>query len=363
MCVHAADAFRHDDDRRTTRAREKEARAWAAAKADGAFTALGAEALAEAEAAADALPIPPGDPAEAAAAAEAALQPRQGAARPAVVRAARRRVRARVAAATRIGTRPRAEIAKLALDSLLQRHCSFGLPPPGAPLTPDHAPASVDETQELLTVIRYREYLDAHKCTKVCAACACRVSAADTWEDDVLLADVPNVELLSADRARHPPTAELPRDALTTVESPAGSGERYCMAPDGVTGVSNGELLVRLCGRCHGKLSRGAVPQRSLVRVDTGPWPADDVGPLPLLSQVEEALVAPVTVHSRVYIMRAAQERSSSTFTMKKTLVGHVVVMPGPATDDLAALLPRSYGALADKFLVRKVLALWVHLT
>jgi hypothetical protein len=266
---------------------------------------------------------------------------------------AQQRLRARAAAATAKGTKPApAATADMALKMLMARHCPPLLPPVGQPLTAQHAPAAMDKTEELLTAWRYREYLEDHKPVHVCAVCACRVGAADVWEEAVPIQKLPGLELLSSDRVRHPPTKQHPRDALTTVEWPAGSGRGYCLSPAGVTSARpDGDPTLRVCERCHKKLKNGRVPPRSLVCIDTGPWPCDDVGPLPLMTQVEEALVAPVTVHSRVYIMRAAQD--GTPFTLKKTLVGHVVVFPGPATSDLATLLPRSFATLTDKFMVR----------
>jgi hypothetical protein len=273
------------------------------------------------------------------------------------------RLRARIAAAVMTHQRQRdrrrpPDLAEpppgeLALQALLQRHRRLVLPPEGTPLEARHAPPPVDEVDVMLTVHAYRDYLRDHKPTLVCAVCACRVSAADTEDDELLLSTLPHLELLSADRTAHPPTPELPRDALTTLEWPVGSGERHCLSTAGCTGAAaDGEPLLRVCSTCHTKLRNGRVPPRSLVAVDTGQWPSDDVGPLPRPTQVEEALIAPVTVHGRVMIMRAATATSRGAFTAKKTLVGHVVILPGPPTGELAALLPRTFDVLAEKFLV-----------
>ena len=342
---------------RATAARLKK---WAAAEQDKARVDAQADLVGRAEQFVDAMQLPAGDAAGMAAAADQAVAA-LAAADPVLAGAVnapgvRKRLRARKAAA--VVRQPRAapseRLDSVALAQLLKRHCAFKLPPVGTALTPEHAPAAGDETLDVLTAIAYRDYLASHKRTLVCVVCACRVSAAEVEEEMHLLSDLPGLELLSADRTAHPPTPSHPRDAITTLEWPASSGERYCLTQAGVTGTSaGGEPLVRVCSGCHKKLSSGNIPPRSLVCVDTGTWPCDDVGPLPEMTAVEEALVAPVTVLSRVMIMRAANEATGAArFTLKKTLIGHVVVLPGPTAGELAGLLPRPFTVLGETFLV-----------
>ena len=225
------------------------------------------------------------------------------------------------------------------------------LPPEGTPLDASHAPAVPTEEQAMLTAVLFREHFHKHKPVLVCAVCACFCSLADIAQHKVPLHDVPNRALLDASGLRDE-AGGLPRTALTTV---CFDDVHYCVSPGGVVGVwnpSGGMPLLRVCAECWAALGRGVVPPRSLVRVDTGPWPSDDVGPLPHLTMVEEALVSPVTVLRRVMVMRPEGRRHLPSNMVKKALTGHVIVLPGPAPGQLARLLPLTCRDLAENLLV-----------
>ena len=50
---------------------------------------------------------------------------------------------------------------------------------------------------------------------------------------------------------------------------------------------------ITVCRWCRKCLRRGKVPPCSLVRLDTGPWPEDAHGPLPVPTFVEATILAP----------------------------------------------------------------------
>ena len=239
---------------------------------------------------------------------------------------------------------PRADRA--ALSHLADVLLPPALPPPSQPLTTAHGPQPPSIEHIMDSALQFREMVDATKRTLVCAVCGCYTSRAAMADSSTPINDLPNLQLLLASGER---TASLPRDALTTVEH---SGQRYCLHPLGVTNLGASSPRLRVCHTCMEHLTKAkpSVPPRSLVRMDTGAWPTGMLQP----TLVELALVLPVSIFRRVYVMRpqGATSGASSNVTLQKQLTGHVVVSPSARPGTLAALLPRRLEDLPKEFLV-----------
>ena len=62
--------------------------------------------------------------------------------------------------------------------------------------------------------------------------------------------------------------------------------------------------VATVCAECLDALRQRRVPQGSYVRVDEGPWPTDDQGPLPELTALEERCLAPFRMQQYVVLCR-----------------------------------------------------------
>lgn len=166
---------------------------------------------------------------------------------------------------------------------------------------------------------------------------------------------LPNVHLLDVGGPKQPELG-LPRDGLTFIQV---GGRRYCMTPLGRSGTapaansySLAQPLVCCCKDCYAALDKGRVPPRSLVRVDAGPWPSDDEGPLPVLTTVEVALVTPVSVARNVMVVRPPGAENRPKHLLQKELRGHIVVSPSVSPSAMAEILPRDLDDLPNNLLV-----------
>ena len=219
----------------------------------------------------------------------------------------------------------------------------FELPADDADIRPGHAPCAQTDMEQLLTAARIRHSIHEHKPVLLCAVCSCSVGRCDVHTEQLPLGELPHLELLAADGV--PATPQLPRHGITSLFH---EGRWYCLDADGATAHDGPQPThVRVCKGCHTALSGNRVPPNSLVRVDTGPWPEDGQGRLPEVTVVEELLLSSVTPLRRIMIMRPASGRCDP-LSCKKQLTGHVVVVPGPPVEQLAALLPRSFEDLAE---------------
>ena len=266
--------------------------------------------------------------------------------------------RARKAALQRAGpVTDAAAVAKEVMRRLEAHTLRYQLPGHDADLEPEHVPRGQTLNEQLLTAVRIRDSIDRHKPTLLCSACSCFVGRDDVHEECLALADVPNLDLLVAEGGEV--TDELPRHAITTL---AFAGAKYCLDPDGVTAWAEQQpqqqpqqrqpTHVRMCTRCFAALLGKRVPDFSLVRSDTGPWPRDELGLLPEVTCVEEQLLASTSVVRRVMIMRPGSGRCDPA-SCKKQLTGHVMVLPGPPVEQLATMLPRTFDDLAEFLTVR----------
>lgn len=182
------------------------------------------------------------------------------------------------------------------------------------------------------------------------------------------IADVPYVYRLDWGGPKVPEMG-LPRDGLTFIQV---GGRRYCMSSLGRTGTipANASNIamptVCVCKECFTALEHDRVPPRSLVRVDTGPWPTDDDGPLPVLTPTKVALVTPVSVARYVTVFRPSGADHRPSHMLQKQLRGHIIVSPSVSPSAMASVLPRDLNDLPDEMLVRRKQALplarlWVH--
>jgi hypothetical protein len=164
------------------------------------------------------------------------------------------------------------------------------------------------------------------------------------------VAELPHLALLDASIEGTP---KEPRHGITHIMH---DGAKYCLSPDGVTSAEGQPVCVRVCKTCWHSLTKekAEVPPRSLVRVDTGPWPVDQHGMLPALTHVEELLLSSVTPMRRVVVMRPVA--GSTAFGIsKRELTGHVVVVPGTSVEKLnTLLLPRNLEDLPEFLTVRQ---------
>jgi hypothetical protein len=62
--------------------------------------------------------------------------------------------------------------------------------------------------------------------------------------------------------------------------------------------------MATVCTECLDALRQRRVPPGSYVRVDEGPWPTDEHGPLPELTALEERCLAPFRVQQYVVLCR-----------------------------------------------------------
>ena len=251
-----------------------------------------------------------------------------------------------------VDTHTRDRQAAAAANKLLSQHTlRYQLPVNDEDIKAEHAPCAQTLLEQLLTAARIRSSIDTGKPVQLCAVCSCCVGSKQVHTERMPLAKLPNLELLAAEGVT--PTEELPRSGITHLWY---EGRKYCIDPAGATGMRrNNPSHIRVCTVCHGALQRNKVPDGSLVRVDTGPWAADEEGPLPEVTVVEELLLSSVTPLRRVMIMRPASGRCDPT-TCKKQLTGHVVVLPGPPVEQLAAMLPRSFEEVAEHITVSQLL-------
>ena len=196
---------------------------------------------------------------------------------------------------------------------------------------------------------------------QVCSVCATfRERASVSWQ---LFATLPNKDVLLASLA---PTPTLPRSGHLTVEY---SGERYCLLDSVQAAVGRPEICLRgrnvessvdteltddalrtierdvdgtiaavkVCGECLQALACARVPPWSLVRCDAGLRPLG----LPVLTWIEEIIVSPYRPLRHVVVCRprkGAEWRPADTF--HQTLRGHVIAIPNPSSEALAAVLP-----------------------
>ena len=68
---------------------------------------------------------------------------------------------------------------------------------------------------------------------------------------------------------------------------------------------------VTICSECHRVLQRGDIPPASLVRLDTGPWPEDDDGPLPVPTFIEATIIAPYRPLRSIVTCRGGEAAST----------------------------------------------------
>jgi hypothetical protein len=217
------------------------------------------------------------------------------------------------------------------------------LPTRSEDLREEHVPRAQTVEEQLLTAAYIQRDIHGGKRTLVCAVCACFVGSNDVCEDGCSVSDLPGLELLDASE---PATDELPRSGVTHLME---GGVKYCLSPEGVTSEPGQPTRLRVCQECWDALTRKkpAVPPRSLVRVDTGPWPTDQHGPLPRPTHVEELLLSSAPPLRRIFVMRPAH--GGGCGVSKKELTGHVVVVPGTSVEQLGAmLLPRTLDELPE---------------
>ena len=195
------------------------------------------------------------------------------------------------------------------------------MPSDPADLRPEQVPRVQTVEEQLLTAARIQRDVEAAVSVLPCAVCGCYVGSREVAETGVAVPDLPNVGVLRADGER---TAELPRDGITHLEH---DGVKYCLSPEGITSAPGQPVRLHACLDCWAALAKKKVPPRSLVRVDTGPWPVDDTGPLPSPTYVERLLLSSVTPSRRVVVLRPTSGGCIGG-VRKKELVGHVVVVP-----------------------------------
>jgi hypothetical protein len=231
----------------------------------------------------------------------------------------------------------------------------WDLPRQPEDLRPEHVPRALTMEEQLLTAARIQRDVHAGKRTLPCCVCACFVSVTDVAHESMLLTELPNLALLDASMEGTP---KEPRHGITHIMH---EGVKYCLSPDGVTSGDGLPVCVRVCKSCWHSLTKekAEAPPRSLVRVDTGPWPADQHGMLPALTHVEELLLSSVTPMRRVVVMRPVA--GSTAFGIsKRELTGHVVVVPGTSVEKLnTLLLPRNLEDLPEFLTVRPGSKTW----
>ena len=224
------------------------------------------------------------------------------------------------------------------------------LPSDPADLRIYHVPRTQTMEEQLLTARRVQDSIDDGKRVLPCAVCACYVGRGAVAEESCPLADIPAWQLLDANL---PATLEMPRHVVTLVHNGAVS---LCLSPEGITSPPGQQpVCVRVCTTCWTSLSakKPAVPPRSLVRVDTGPWPTDQLGALPQPTYVERLLLSSVVPSCKVVVMRPTHGGAPGGM-QKRELTGHVVVVPSTCVERLdAMLLPRNLEDLPDMLTVR----------
>ena len=240
-----------------------------------------------------------------------------------------------------------AEAAETEAQVLSRLEEFVGVERPERPLDMDRVlprPQSMEES--LLVAGRVRQSIDDNKRVLACAVCSCFVGRASVEEESCPVQDLPSLHLLAADL---PPTPELPRHGITHLRH---DSVKYCLSPDGVTSPPGAPVTLRVPRACWESLSRTkqpAVPPRSLVRVDTGPWAADQHGALPAPTYVESLLLSSVIPSRKVLVMRPTGGGGAGFGVQKKELTGHVVVLPCTNVERLdSLLLPRSLDDLPE---------------
>ena len=242
-----------------------------------------------------------------------------------------------------------AQAARTAADVQRRLHewirpCS--LPANPADLKPEHVPRTQTAEEQILTALRVRQAIQDGKPVLPCAVCACYVGKCDVAEDSCPLPDLPALALLKADGIQRTP--DMPRPGITHL---LHDGVKYCLSPEGVTSPEDHQpARLRVCRACWSSLTKKnpTVPPRSLVRVDTGPWPSDGRGDLPSPTYVESLLLSSVVPSRKVVVMRPTRG-SAPCGVHKKELTGHVVVVPATSVELLdSMLLPRNLDDLPD---------------
>ena len=278
--------------------------------------------------------------------------------------AARRSRRARKKAADRPTDAELAAAAARTQQELLQRLVQWihpdTLPADPADLKAEDVPDTQSVEMQILTALRIRQDLHDSKPVLPCAVCACYVGRCDVEEEGCPLAELPALPLLAADGIEK--TDELPRDGITHL---VHEGVKYCLSAEGVTSpAGSAQTRLRVCRTCWSSLTKKkpAVPPRSLVRVDTGPWPQDNYEgrptDLPPLTYVERLLLSSVVPSRRIVVLRPTHS-TAPCGVQKKELTGHVVVLPGTSVERVdSMLLPRDLASLPDVMTVSSMAGL-----
>ena len=213
-------------------------------------------------------------------------------------------------------------------------HAYIGLDPASAVVD---APTHIDG---IAVASAFRQHMEEHKPTAVCAACSCFKPHCDVV--GVLLATAVGKALLTPLRCDEESTPEHPRHGLTRC---CISGVDYCIQHDGGAIVWRGEGASRhphcamLCTACFSTLQHNRVPNDSLVCVDRGPWPIVRGVPLPQLTLVEQALLAGLRVSRYMIVLRGVGSQTRATAACQRGLRGHVVAFPKAHPGRISSLL------------------------